>query len=214
MLIINGIGKLKDEKFEETELDTLQYMINLYHSLDEVKALGDKLNISEYENSSKFSLDNGKELIRLDMGIPNLMIDKLYEPIFVYKGNYIYVYKMDVSTKEIVSKERFDNCNNCCLRENKVNDYYEYIIMNNEDHLTVEIRFRDNNYDKSFLINYLKGNNDLYEIQSVLPKKDLVIRYVTPLNTETFVYLNNQLIDDIKEGIFPELIGGNDGKER
>ena len=214
MLIVNGITKLKDEKFEEEELDVLQYMINLYHSLDEVKVLGDKLNISEYENSSKFSLDNGQELVRLNMGIPNLMMDKLYEPLFVYKGKYIYVYKMDVSTKEIVSKERFDNCNNLCLRENKQNDYYEYMIMNNEDHLTVEIRFRDNNYDKSFLTNYLKGNNDLYEIQSVLPKKDLVIRYITPMNTETFVYHNNQLIDDIKEGIFPELIGGTDGKER
>ena len=93
-------------------------------------------------------------------------------------------------------------------------DVLQYMIMNNEDHLTVEIRFRDNNYDKSFLTNYLKGNNDLYEIQSVLPKKDLVIKYITPMNTETFVYHNNQLIDDIKEGIFPELIGGNDGKER
>ena len=104
MLIINGMEKLKDREFFEGELDSLQYMIDLYHSLDEVKTLGDRLNISEYKNVSCFSLDNGKELVRIDMGIPNLMTEKLLEPIYVYKGNYIYVYLFDIDNKKIVSK--------------------------------------------------------------------------------------------------------------
>ena len=204
MLIVNGMERLKDGEFFEGELESLQYMIDLYHSLDEVKALGDRLNISEYKNVSCFSLDNGKELVRIDMGIPNLMTEKLLEPIYVYKGNYIYIYLFDISKKKVVSKEVFDNCNDFCLKENRGNGYCQYLIRNKDDDLIVEITFKANNFDKSILTNFLKGNNDLYEIHNVLPKEDLVIKYTSPMNTETFVYQNNELVDDIKEGIFPE----------
>ena len=196
--------KLKDEEFLDNELDTLQFMINLYHSLDEVEVLGDRLNISEYKNSSSFSLDNGKELVRIYMGVGNLMADKLYEPIFVYKGKYIYVYNFDLDTKKAVSKEKFENCNNLCLRESKQDDYYEYMILNKDKYLNIRIRFKQNNFDRSILTNYLKNNDDLYGIDSVLPKEDLIIEYTTPLNSELFIYRNNELVDDIKKGVFPE----------
>ena len=204
MLIINGMEKLKDEEFLDNELDTLQFMINLYHSLDEVEVLGDRLNISEYKNSSSFSLDNGKELVRIYMGVGNLMADKLYEPIFVYKGKYIYVYNFDLDTKKAVSKEKFENCNNLCLRESKQDDYYEYMILNKDKYLNIRIRLKQNNFDRSILTNYLKNNDDLYGIDSVLPKEDLIIEYTTPLNSELFIYRNNELVDDIKKGVFPE----------
>ena len=204
MLIINGMEKLKDEEFLDNELDTLQFMINLYHSLDEVKTLGDRLNISEYKNVSCFSLDNGKELVRIDMGIPNLMTEKLLEPIYVYKGNYIYVYLFDIDNKKIVSKEVFDNCNNLCLRESNQDDYYEYMILNKDKSLNIRIRLKQNNFDRSILTNYLKNNDDLYGIDSVLPKEDLIIEYTSPLNSELFIYRNNELVDDIKKGVFPE----------
>ena len=204
MLIINGMEKLKDEEFLDNELDTLQFMINLYHSLDEVEVLGDRLNISEYKNVSCFSLDNGKELVRIDMGIPNLMTEKLLEPIYVYKGNYIYVYLFDIDNKKIVSKEVFDNCNNLCLRESNQDDYYEYMILNKDKSLNIRIRLKQNNFDRSILTNYLKNNDDLYGIDSVLPKEDLIIEYTSPLNSELFIYRNNELVDDIKKGVFPE----------
>lgn len=204
MLVINGMEKLKDREFFEGELDSLQYMIDLYHSLDEVKTLGDRLNISEYKNVSCFSLDNGKELVRIDMGIPNLMTEKLLEPIYVYKGNYIYVYLFDIDNKKIVSKEVFDNCNNLCLRESNQDDYYEYMILNKDKSLNIRIRLKQNNFDRSILTNYLKNNDDLYGIDSVLPKEDLIIEYTSPLNSELFIYRNNELVDDIKEGVFPE----------
>ena len=204
MLVINGMEKLKDREFFEGELESLQYMIDLYHSLDEVKTLGDRLNISEYKNVSCFSLDNGKELVRIDMGIPNLMTEKLLEPIYVYKGNYIYVYLFDIDNKKIVSKEVFDNCNNLCLRESNKDDYYEYMILNKDKSLNIRIRLKQNNFDRSVLTNYLKNNDDLYGIDSVLPKEDLIIEYTTPLNSELFIYRNNELVDDIKEGVFPE----------
>ena len=204
MLIINGMEKLKDEEFLDNELDTLQFMINLYHSLDEVEVLGDRLNISEYKNSSSFSLDNGKELVRIYMGVGNLMADKLYEPIFVYKGKYIYVYNFDLNTKKAVSKEKFENCNNLCLRESNKDDYYEYMILNKDKSLNIRIRLKQNNFDRSILTNYLKNNDDLYGIDSVLPKEDLIIEYTTPLNSELFIYRNNELVDDNKEGVFPE----------
>lgn len=211
MLIVNGMERLKDGEYYEGELNLLQTMIDLYHSLDEVKALGDRLNISEYKNASSFSLDNGKELVRIDMGIPNLMTDNLLEPIYIYKGNHIYLYLFDISKKKVVSKETFDNCNDFCLKENRGNGYYQYFIKNIDDHLNIEIRFKDNNFDKSILTEFLNGDNDLYELHSVLPKEDLVIKYTTPLNTETFIYQNNLLVDDIKEGIFPEETGLTNG---
>ena len=38
----------------------------------------------------------------------------------------------------------------------------------------------------------------------MLPKEDLIIEYTTPLNSELFIYRNNELVDDIKKGVFPE----------
>ena len=78
------------------------------------------------------------------------------------------------------------------------------MILNKDKYLNIRIRLKQNNFDRSILTNYLKNNDDLYGIDSVLPKEDLIIEYTTPLNSELFIYRNNELVDDIKKGVFPE----------
>ncbi|MBP5683967.1 MAG: hypothetical protein J6X02_01770 [Bacilli bacterium] len=202
MLTINGLENIP--KLDEMELDNLNFMIDYYRRFDEVKALGDTINISDYRSSSTFSLDNGKELVNLYMGVGRIPNETYVQPVYIYKGNYIYVYEDEPFKKRILSKERYENCNGFCFMEKKNKGCVEYKIIDMGAYLTVQISLKGAKFDRSIITNYLNGNNSLFEIHNILPKKDLVINYITPLNIETLVYKNGELIGDLKEGIFPE----------
>lgn len=87
---------VKDE-FSEEELDIIQPILFMCKDLEEVKSLGDEINLTKVESNTPltYGIDNGKELKYMKI---TYFSNNLY--ISFYEGNYTIEYHYDPETRE------------------------------------------------------------------------------------------------------------------
>ena len=204
MLIVNGLEKLDPILIQQMDIDGLQKILDFCKDLDEIKDLGNTVNISNITADQKlqFDLDNGKVLKTITIHPIND-----YIIVSIYEGIRCNQYTFKDSVKKLSEKDSFYKKNETIVRNELVDGYQEYKMYHRQIPVFITITIKSDNYDKEGLIRYLlEGKDDLDYLKELLPKDDLTIDYIGPNDRELIVYKDNQLVCDVK--------GDEDGKER
>lgn len=204
MLIVNGLEKLDPNIVKAMDIDGLQKILEFCRELDEIKDLGNTVNISNImaDSGLQFDLDNGKILKRINLHpINNCIL------VSIHEGIHCNQYTFEAGSKKPRDKDSFYKKNETIVRNELVDGYQEYKMSHREVPVFITITLKSDNYDKDGLIRYLlEGKDDLDSLKELLPKDDLTIDYIGPHERELIVYKDNQLISDEK--------GEQYGKER
>lgn len=110
------------DKFSEEELDIIQKMMFVCENIDEVKSLGDTINITRVEGQRPFTfgIDNGKVLKYMTIGtLSNYLLISFQE------GKDVISYTIDASKRVILNKEKYNNYEMDDYLENEINNIDE-----------------------------------------------------------------------------------------
>ena len=110
------------DKFDENELFVIQKMLFFCEHLDEIKDLGENINVTRVEGQTPFTfgIDNGKVLKYMTIGT----LGNYYLVTF-QEGKNVINYTLDANKGQIINKENYNNYEVDELFENDINDYNE-----------------------------------------------------------------------------------------
>ena len=202
MLKINGLEKLSEEEINNIDINVLELFINMLEGLTPVNRLGDTVNISDVkscdildenvDDSFEFSLDNGYKLERITYF-------KKYGDLLVEidDGLEAYIYAYDMGIEGLKYRNHFYKKGDIKVIDTSRNGDYNFKVLMEDQMNILLINFKDKNFNKLELIReLLDGKCDQEYLKSVLPKKDLTIKYRGVGNEFVISYKDDVLISE------------------
>lgn len=195
MIRISGLEKLSKEEYEKIDLGTIEAILELSRDFEELKELGENVNISGIcKESTQFDLDNGQLLLRFNIA----RIDDNFV-IYITNGRDIHAYKININTRKPAGDKRYSNAKNIVLEETKNQYSYEYYIFDRGSDMELRIYIASENFDKNVILDYLIQDNYTVEgLANILPKDDMYILYTDGKYERRINYYNDNLVEDIR----------------
>ena len=110
------------DQFNENELSIIQRMLFFCKNLDEIKDLGENINVTKVEGQAPFTfaVDNGKVLKYMTIGtLSNYILVTFQE------GKNVINYTLDANKGQIINKDKYNNYEVDDFFNDDINDYDE-----------------------------------------------------------------------------------------
>lgn len=194
MIRINGLEKLTPEEYEKVNVEFVQFIIDMCRDLEEIKSLGDTVNVSGITNeSTTFDLDNGKVLRRIKLGESEVGLK-----VFITEGRHVSIYDFDKNNKKFVNHFECYNLNDLYMREDASEYSFGYIVVDKKRDYLIKIYISATVFDRNIILDYLnKDDCTITGLADILPKDWTYISFDNNKGEiEEIEYYNGNLVTE------------------